>query len=231
MRRSLASTTQSHAGPQQPGILSILSAPVLYRIAGQTSSLTRSKASASRQATTTRSPGATETRLAADESLASTVVSSSLVVEVVGVLLLILSTSVSLSLLWGWPSKSLQAHVKELSLSGTPWHAQVEYQLDQLRQIIPQFKGECLDDFALNAMIPKMKRTRTIPMHEPFENFQWRDGIPLLVESGELEVISGSWYATGKILTEVGHVGETRKSVEQNWKLAFPVRRRITGYC
>jgi hypothetical protein len=75
----------------------------------------------------------------------------------------------------------------------------VDYQVDQLRQIIPQFNGDAFDEPNLMGMIPKARRARKRPFHEPFQNMQWREGIEVLVGTGELEVISrGCWRATGK---------------------------------
>jgi hypothetical protein len=116
-----------------------------------------------------------------------------------GAILVVFGLVVFLSVLTGVPFASLQADVEEPSTDGIPWHAPVDYQVDQLRQIIPQFNGDAFDEPNLMRMIPKARRARKRPFHEPFQNMQWREGIEVLVGTGELEVISnGCWRATGK---------------------------------
>jgi hypothetical protein len=117
----------------------------------------------------------------------------------VGIILVAFSLLLFSSLLFGWPLSSLQADVREGTQEGIPWHAPLDYQIDQLRQIVPHFNGEAFDEPGLRAMIPKARRTRIRPFHEPFENFQWREGIECLLKTGELETISyNCWRATGK---------------------------------
>ena len=123
----------------------------------------------------------------------------SVFLDVVGAVLLIFSLVVFASLLWGRPITSLQADVREGTEEGLPWHAPLDYQVDQLRQIIPHFNGEAFDERGLQLMIPKARRARIRQFHEPFQNFQWREGAEFLVSTGELEVISQfTWRATGK---------------------------------
>jgi hypothetical protein len=103
------------------------------------------------------------------------------------------------SLLTGSPFSSLETDVREGTEDGIPWHAPLDYQIDQLRQIIPNFNGDAFDEPGLRAMIPKAKRARIRRFHEPFQNFQWREGAEFLVSTGELELVSKfCWRATGK---------------------------------
>ena len=116
-----------------------------------------------------------------------------------GAILIAFGILVFSSLLAGWPTSSLRADVESGSTEGIPWAATKEYSVDQLRQIVPHFNGARFDEHDLLAMIPKTTRRRIIPFHEPFANFQWRPGVDVMLETGELEVVSyNCWRATGK---------------------------------
>jgi len=116
-----------------------------------------------------------------------------------GAVLIVAGLLVFASLLTGRPFSSLRADVKAGSLEGVPWRSTTKYSTDQLRQIVPHFHGDAFTEPDLRNMIPKTTRTGIIPFHEPFQNFQWRDGIDVMVATGELEVISqGCWRATGR---------------------------------
>jgi hypothetical protein len=113
--------------------------------------------------------------------------------------LIICGILVFLSLLTGRPFPTLRADVKPGSVDGIPWRSTVKYSTDQLRQIVPHFHGDAFTEPDLWNMIPKTTRSGIIPFHEPFQNFQWREGIDVMVETGELEVISkGCWRGTGR---------------------------------
>ena len=115
-----------------------------------------------------------------------------------GGILLALGVLVFSSLLWGWPSRSLRADVRQGSLEGIPTSAPIEYQVRQLRQVIPWFQGEPFGPHDLYHAMPKVTRTGQLPLYEPMTGLLQDEAFERLVASEELEVVSPLlWRATG----------------------------------
>lgn len=116
-----------------------------------------------------------------------------------GAFLVALGILIFSSLLWGWPSRSLRADVREGSMEGIPRIAPIEYQVKQLRQVIPWFHGEPFGPHDLYHAMPKVTRTGQIPLYEPMTGLLDDEAFERLVASKELEVVKPDvWRATGK---------------------------------
>lgn len=101
------------------------------------------------------------------------------------------------SLYFGWPVASLQIGIREGSMEGTPLVAPLTYQVDQVRQVIPQYHVIELDTHLLWSTFPKTTRKRLRSLYEPLPGVSLGPALEYLATTGEL-VRDGNVYRRGK---------------------------------
>ncbi len=118
---------------------------------------------------------------------------------ILGITCIVAALFLLLSLYFGWPLRSLKIGTHEGSAEGIPRVAPVEYQVAQLRQVIPWFQGDTFGLFDLVHALPKVSRTKQINLYEPLHGAFSQDALDYLVAEGDLEVVgNGQWRGTGK---------------------------------
>ena len=103
-----------------------------------------------------------------------------------GLVLMLFGTLIFTSLLTGKPIGSLHADVQSGAMDGVPLIAPLWYQVDQLRQTVPQFHGLDFDIQMLWSLLPKTTRSRQIPLYEPLAGPSMQSALDYLASTGEL---------------------------------------------